>query len=224
MKRVFIVSIEGNIGCGKSTLLDELRQASFSLPHRVIQENVKEWTSFTDVQGNNLLQEYYEDQQKYGYCFQSMVLITRVHSVFQAMCELRETGGIIVIERSHLTDLNIFAKTLYDKHAMTEIEWLTYNKSQELVTQMLGGMNIDLFVYLKASPSTCMQRIAQRHRKGEDLIPFRYISDLHDAHEAWLGSKEHVVEIINEQPVSDTSRSKLLDTVKQHIEEAVELP
>lgn len=212
-----LVSIEGNIGSGKSTLLDELKQAKFAVPHAVVQEDVKGWTSFMDSQGNNILQKYYQDQSKYGYCFQSLVLISRVNSVFEAINQIQD--GIIILERSHLTDLMIFAKMLREKGAMTEIEWLAYLKCSDIITKMLN-IHIDLFIYLQASPSTCMRRIAQRNRKGEDLIPLRYITDLHDKHEEWLNTVEtsSVIHIDGNVDLSDSARSFLLQTLISDIE------
>lgn len=217
---LLLVSIESNIGCGKSTLLEELRNATFCVPHIVVQEDVKEWTSFVDSEGNNILQKYYQDQTKFGYCFQSLVLMTRIHSIHEAMKKLGDQDGIIILERSHLTDSNIFAKMLYEKGAMSEIEWMTYNKCQTLVADMLH-LSIDLFIYLKASPSTCLQRIAVRHRKGEDLIPFKYLHDLHEKHEQWLSSASPVFTVENEADMTNgDARQALLRTIQSRIEVA----
>ncbi|OON23803.1 hypothetical protein X801_00276, partial [Opisthorchis viverrini] len=40
--------------------------------------------------------------------------------------------------------------------------------------------------YLRASPTTCLDRVRRRHRAGEDSIPLAYLQSLHERHEAWL--------------------------------------
>ncbi|NCY26049.1 MAG: hypothetical protein EBX37_14765, partial [Alphaproteobacteria bacterium] len=165
-KRSYLISVEGNIGSGKSTLLDDLKGVKFILPHVVLQEDVKGWTSFTDADGKNILEMYYQDKTKYSYCFQSLVLVSRIQQMVQTIEQ--NPNSIIITERCTMTDLMIFAKTLYQQKAMTEIEWQTYNQVYMLLTSMIH-VNMDCIVYNVATPSVCMNRIAQRARKGEDL-------------------------------------------------------
>lgn len=47
-------------------------------------------------------------------------------------------------------------------------------------------ISVDLFVYLRAPPEVCMERIKRRNRKEEDAIPVQFIKNLHELHEDWL--------------------------------------
>ncbi|CAF4307588.1 unnamed protein product [Rotaria sp. Silwood2] len=46
--------------------------------------------------------------------------------------------------------------------------------------------HLDLIIYLRATPETCLQRIQTRHRSGEESISLDYLQTLHERHEEWL--------------------------------------
>lgn len=215
-KTTYLISVEGNIGSGKSTLLDDLKGCNFILPHVVLQEDVKGWTSFVDAEGKNILEMYYKDKNKYSYCFQSLVLVSRIQQIVQTIEQ--HPNSIIIIERCPLTDLMIFAKTLYEQAAMNEIEWQTYNQVYTLLTSMIH-VKIDCIVYNVASPKICMNRIATRARKGEDLIPYDYINLLHDKHNDWLLSSEQVYLFDGDIDLEDeVERKNQLKMLVEHID------
>jgi deoxyadenosine/deoxycytidine kinase len=215
-----LISVEGNIGSGKTTLIEELKEAKFLIPHVVILEDVKEWTSFVDQEGNNILEMYYKDRQKYSYCFQSLVLVSRIQHIVQTIKD--NPNAIIITERSQLTDLMIFAKTLYENKAMTEIEWLTYNKCYSILASLID-VQIDLIIYNETSPDVCMERIGTRNRKGESLIQKAYIEQLHQKHDDWLSASSiPVFKIngnINKEDVND--RQHQIKSIIQYVEKAM---
>ena len=178
-----IVSVEGNIGSGKSTLLEQLQSVKFALPHIIIQEDVKGWTSYTTKEGKNLIECYYQDPVKMSYCFQSMALVSRIHQLCTVVKQNPNT--IIITERSHLTDAFVFAKRLYETQKMSEIEWLTYQRCYEQLMSLVS-IDVQLVVYNQATPDVCFSRIQQRKRKGEECIPRDLIELLHTAHEDWM--------------------------------------
>lgn len=45
---------------------------------------------------------------------------------------------------------------------------------------------IDLIVYVRATPEVVYERIQKRNRAEEKSVPFEYICRLHDLHEQWL--------------------------------------
>ena len=192
-KAKYLISVEGNIGSGKSTLLDHLQNVQFKIPHIVVQEDVKRWTSFADANNLNIIQHYYTDQQKYGYTFQSLVLVSRMKNLVEVIKENPEC--LIFTERSYLTDQQIFAKSLYDKGYMTEIEWMTYNQCVQMLNHMITTAP-DMIIYNLTSPDVCMQRIASRARKGEEHITQEYIECLHSYHNEWLLAGTNETEIL----------------------------
>ena len=188
--KCIIVAIEGNIGSGKSTLLHQLQSAKFALPHKVVQEDVKGWTSYTTSEGKNLIEYYYSCPERMSYCFQSMAMVSRIST----LCEVIQThpNHIIITERSHLTDAFVFAKLLYETKKMSEIEWLTYQRCYDQLVKLLA-ISVDIVVYNKASVDVCMNRIQLRKRKGEDAISQEYLSELDAKHEAWIQSTSTTV-------------------------------
>jgi deoxyadenosine/deoxycytidine kinase len=193
--RVVFVSIEGNIGSGKTSLLHELAAVSHKFWKKcvVLEEDIKGWTSFTDSNDQNLLQLYYTNPQKYSYCFQSLVLLSRLSQLVHHQDDQHEgdEGCLILSERCVLTDLNIFAKMLRDQQSMDEMEWLTYEHSSKLVQTILkSSLNIELgkYIYVQTDPEKCMHRINFRGRKGEENISSSLIQTLHDKHQDWLSA------------------------------------
>jgi deoxyguanosine kinase len=77
-----IISIEGNIGSGKSTLLKILsRELSKNEKYVFIQEPVQEWLKIIDSTGENILNKFYSNQEKYGFAFQIMAFTTKLQSI-----------------------------------------------------------------------------------------------------------------------------------------------
>lgn len=50
----------------------------------------------------------------------------------------------------------------------------------------LQGLVPDGFIYLAASPETCMRRMSARGRGEEGGVSLDYLSNLHSKHEEWL--------------------------------------
>ena len=47
----------------------------------------------------------------------------------------------------------------------------------------------DGFIYLRAQPDTCMNRMMKRSRNEETGVGIDYLQDLHQRHEDWLCSE-----------------------------------
>ena len=72
-KEVPIIFIEGGIGCGKSTLVKKIQDycASHKLNIKTIQEPVDIWMEIKDEKtGKNMIEAFYENQEKYSFEFQ----------------------------------------------------------------------------------------------------------------------------------------------------------
>jgi len=179
-----IISLEGNIGSGKSTLLKSLKSYFNGHPKLLfVEEDVEGWNTVQDTDGKTILQHFYNDKKKYGYMFQSFVLLTRVHKI--ASLRTQHPNSILVLERSPISDYKMFAEALYDNKEITEIEWKTYQCSFQMLQSIYPIHSTTIF-YLYTDPDVCMRRICKRNRKGEELIPSQYIHSLHIRHENWL--------------------------------------
>ena len=55
-----------------------------------------------------------------------------------------------------------------------------------MVTEVLPTLVPDGFIYLRAEPETCKQRMTLRARSEEGGVELTYLKELHDLHEDWL--------------------------------------
>ncbi len=180
---VEIFSIEGKIGSGKTTLLHELKDLKFSKPHLVIFEQVNEWSKIKDEDGKDILSLFYSDTKKYSYVFQTHVLLSRMVHLLKTMKE--NPDSIIICERCHLTDLYVFATSLYKQKNMNSIEWIIYQKWHDQLKEFIK-IEITGYIYVKTDAKVCYERIKKRSRTGEDEIPLDYLQLLEDNHDRWL--------------------------------------
>ncbi len=178
------VSVEGNIGVGKSTFLERIRSFE-GLKDKVsiLPEPVDKWQN---VGGSNynLLQDFYNDPKRFAYSFQSYAFITHVMQNNDAAKE--KPSNLRISERSVFTYRNIFVRSLHDQELMSDMELLLYNDWFEPVVQTQPNVVPNAFVYLIASPDTCLARLKMRSREEESKIELDYLKNLHERHEAWL--------------------------------------
>ena len=177
-----IITIEGNIGSGKTTLLEQLSKTQLKKQHIVVYEKVADWTSMT-IDGKSIFDLYYENKQRYAYIFQSYVLMSRVSHLLEII--KANPGKIVICERSFMTDLEVFAKTLFESGDISELEWNVYVKWHQMVCNVFD-CPISGQIYLRTSPTTCKNRISIRNRQSENLIDMQYLQALHEKHETWF--------------------------------------
>jgi deoxycitidine kinase len=197
--------VEGNVGSGKSTLLKYLE---LNTKHKIILEPVDEWTKIKNSDGTNLLENFYADQQRYAYTFQSIAFRTRINN-------LKNYNGEI-IERSVFTDKNVFAKTCYENNKMNEIEWTDYCSWFDWLTENFK-IKAKGFIYLRADPEISYQRIKKRNRSGEENIPMEYIKKLHDKHDNWLLNEKNVL-VLDVNESFEDNPEVLIEKIKKFIE------
>lgn len=182
---VRFISIDGNIGSGKSTLLKKLNVVDTDKKCIVLQEPVSTWQNIRD-ENKNILEYYYEDQNRWAFPFQMMAYITRLADMRKAIADGYE---VIISERSLLTDKFVFAQMLYDEGKISHIEYQIY---QRWFNEFLGDFHQDFHVvYLKTNPQIAHDRIKKRGRKGEN-IPLEYLHKCDQYHEKWLQSFKNV--------------------------------
>jgi len=73
-------------------------------------------------------------------------------------------------------------------------------------------INLDLLIYLQTKPETAFARMKSRARAAEDLCPYDYLLDLHEAYEEWLirnpvttTKKTHVIVLDANQTKDDVA-------------------
>lgn len=187
---MFIIALEGNIGTGKSTLGKLIQdRIQFIDGVEFIQEPVHKWVELKDKDGN-ILEKFYKDQDRWSYTFQHNAFITRAQDIMK-----HRDKKLLIIERSVLTDRNVFAKLLHENGKISNMEWDLYTQWYEWLSKEFS-IRPDRFIYLKADPQTSYKRMRKRLRDEEDGVPFEYIQQVHDKHEEWM-TKLNSVDIID---------------------------
>lgn len=214
-----IVAVDGQIGSGKSTFLSFLKQNLDEKEYVIVQEDVNNWLNLKNDAGASIFELFYSDKTRYAYIFQSFVLMSRFNNLVQTQRLYPEKT--IICERSFLTDIEIFAKTLFEQGHFTDIEWSVYAKWHKSV-QDIASVNIDASVYIRASPEVCLQRIQKRHRCAEDQIDMTYLSSLHKKHEEWLMDPERntrpMLVIDGNHPEDETYTKEMLSLFKDFVD------
>jgi deoxyadenosine/deoxycytidine kinase len=176
---VLIVSLEGNIGSGKTTFFEYLKECHFIKKVSFCEEPVKVWETIKNKDNKNILECFYGDQVKYSFHFQMVAYISRLNLLKET---LKENPDIIITERSLYTDLNVFAKMLYESDHMSLLEYNIYNK---WFSNFLNDIPNIYYVYINTSPAICEQRITLRARQGEN-VPLAYLVKCKKYHDTWF--------------------------------------
>ena len=171
-KQMVLISIDGNIGAGKSLLTEILAENDL----KVSKEPTKDW----EVEDENgikydVLEAFYNDRKQYATLFQTLVLRTRVE----------QSKGIThgFVERCVSSDL-MFGRIQRDDGHMNGLQFATY--LWQWKQAVCDTPEIDGYIYVQTSVDTCLKRIAQRNRTGEENIEKDYLEKLHKQHEDWL--------------------------------------
>jgi len=199
-----ILSIDGNVGSGKSTLFNSLKKY-FSEKINCcgkkivfIDEPVKDWQKIKDENGKNILENFYENPEKYSFSFQMLAYISRLSRLQKVV----KTGeyDVIITERCVFSDRNVFAKMLFDSGKINVIEWQIYEK---WFYNFLDDLPNVYFIYINTDPETCLNRINKRNRLGEN-ISLDYLKNCDYYHKTWLENPgPEVVELDGSKDVSN---------------------
>lgn len=190
-KKIFI--LEGNIGAGKSTFLSLIKSM---LPVQIVPEPVEKWQN--SGVGENILEKFYNDTQRWAYTFQSYAFITRVME--QQEAALKSAFPWQILERSVYSDRYCFAKNCYEMGTISALEWSLYQEWFEWLTSAYVPKPHG-FIYLKTDPTTCYNRLTKRARSEEVSVSLDYLTRLHEKHEAWLINKESITPSLRNVPV-----------------------
>ncbi len=168
MKR--FIAVAGNIGVGKSTLVNLLCGRLGWEPF------------FEGVVDNPYLADFYADMAGWAFHSQVFFLARRLRDLRRLM----DFPRTVVQDRSVYEDAEIFAKNLYRQGLISERDWKCYRELYEVLTELLPPP--DLVVYLQASVTTLVERIAARGREYEKGIAPDYLAQLNALYQEWIGS------------------------------------
>jgi deoxyadenosine/deoxycytidine kinase len=175
-------SVEGNIGSGKSTFCKLFAEKYDNI--NICLEPVNDWINLKDDSSDkNILQNFYDEPQRWSYTFQNYAAITRVNNLTKPT-----NKEIKITERSIYTDKNVFAKSLYETGQMSSLEWKMYNEwyiwLENITIEKIGKPSG--FIYLRCDPEVSYKRLKIRSRNEESTVSLQYLEMLHKSHDDWL--------------------------------------
>ncbi|CAI6004028.1 unnamed protein product [Closterium sp. NIES-65] len=197
--RGWTVAVEGNIGVGKSTVLSALgarlnsdvalRRAVTGGADVALQpEPLREWRNVRGS-GENALDAFYKDPKRFAYTFQSLVFISRASQYRHGLQQ--HPSALRLCERSLFCDRLVFAPAAVAGGLFTPLEEALYDSWVDAVLPMLPGVVPDAFIYLRADPSVCLQRLKQRSRSEETSVDLPYLQRLHELYDRWFLEGSH---------------------------------
>uniref|UniRef100_A0A671MQB6 Thymidine kinase 2, mitochondrial-like n=1 Tax=Sinocyclocheilus anshuiensis TaxID=1608454 RepID=A0A671MQB6_9TELE len=169
-----VIWLEGNIASGKTTCLEYFSKTS---EIEVLTEPVSKWRN---VQGCNPLGLMYQDPSRWGLTLQTYVQLTMLDRHVLPM-----SAPIRMMERSIYSAKYIFVENLYKSGKMPEVDFAVLSEWFEWIIKNIA-IPVDLIVYLQTSPQTCYERLKQRCREEEKVIPLEYLESIHNLYEDWL--------------------------------------
>jgi deoxyadenosine/deoxycytidine kinase len=163
------IAVAGNIGAGKTTLVTKLAKHYGWEAH------------FEAVDENPYLSDFYQDMSKWSFPLQIYFL----HSRFNQVRSIRESGNTIIQDRTIYEDAYIFARNLRDSGFLTKRDFENYFSLFQSMTSVIQPP--DLLIYLRASIPKLTEQISKRGRDYEASISIGYLEDLNRHYETWIG-------------------------------------
>lgn len=189
----FIVSVEGNIGSGKSTFLKKIGN---EIDCKLIYEPHTLWQN---INGENLLDLFYKDMNRWAYTFQTYVFLTRIQVQDESL-KNNPTSNLFICERSVIADRFTFARALHERGSISTIEWNMYCQWYSWMIENFVCLP-HLIIYINATAETSYKRINKRNREEEHGVPFDYITLLNNYHNDWLVDKKNMSKKLADIPV-----------------------
>ena len=213
MSPVKTVSVQGSVGVGKSSLLQYV-ESRFADLVQCVYEPVHKWT---DLGGENLLKLFYKNPKKYAFALQSYVQLTMIEA---HRVKLRnQSVKLKLMERSVQTSINVFAKQLNQNKVLDKVETSVLQEWNDFLLKEHNDLAVDVVIYLRATPDTCLERIRKRGREGEESITLAYLQELHQLHEDWLTAPDvNSFEIL----IVDTDKIQTEESLKREYDQIID--
>ncbi|KAM3606792.1 uncharacterized protein V6R79_023334 [Siganus canaliculatus] len=169
-----VICIEGNIASGKTTCLEYFSKTSNI---EVLTEPISKWRN---VKGHNPLALMYQDPERWGITLQTYVQLTMLDRHLSPI-----SAPVRMMERSIFSAKYIFVENLFKSGKMPEVDYTVLTEWFDWIITNIS-LPVDLIVYLQTSPETCHERLKQRCREEEKVIPLDYLESIHQLYEDWL--------------------------------------
>ena len=215
-----IIYIEGNIGTGKSTFIEKLQSylnkfVDTQLNVKLVLEPVDEWLKTEDSDGQNILQKFYGNQEKWAFTFQMNSFISRVKKIQDEFND-NYKDTLLFVERSIFTDRHCFAKLCYENGKMTKLDYDIYCKWNDWLSEQFK-VKPDAYIYLRCEPSENVKRIKERARNSEESIPIEYLESLHEKHDEWMNFEKENVPVYIVNAMKNFKDESVMDKIVENL-------
>ncbi|WP_373472043.1 deoxynucleoside kinase [Carnobacterium alterfunditum] len=170
-----VIVLAGMIGAGKSTYTKFISDALGSEPF------------YESVDDNRILENFYENPERWAFSLQIYFLNTRFRSIKAAFKHENN-----VLDRSIYEDA-LFTRINYEEGNMSDAEMDTYLDLLDNMMEELDNMpkkSPDLLIYLRGSLDTVLNRIEKRGRTFEQIDGNKglldYYTHLHGQYDGWF--------------------------------------
>ena len=218
-----IISIEGNIGVGKSTFINILSTKwDCEGGCEVVPEPIELWKNIINTDGKNILQTFYDDIPRWAYSFQNIACISRMMKIEESIKNSK--SQYIFLDRSLGTDKNVFEKMLHDQGKINQLEHSMYKLWCDFYYHYVRPEYNQIYIYLKASPEICNERIKKRGRIEEINIGLDYLKELNNYHDSWLLNEPNII-IINcdeEFEFDENKQNQMINLIKSKLNLIIE--
>lgn len=194
------IAIEGVIGVGKTTLA------------RLLQPDYEARLMLEVFEENPFLASFYADRERYAFQTQIFFLLSR----YRQQARIRELARRVPLLSDYL-----FAKDhLFATLNLAGDELATYETLYRTLAEHVTVP--DLVIFLRASVSTLMARIAARDRPYERGIPRDYIADLARAYDDFFASyTDAPLLVIDTDDLNVVSNAEDLDAIRARVRAAL---
>jgi thymidylate kinase len=176
IKAAVRICIEGNIGCGKTTAVEALQELQATNPdwqkYTIISEPVQEW--------HHLLGPLYSaPSHSPAKHHMAALLQVAVLNAYALRVPSPVSAPTVISERSPWSSLAVFLPT---QSLPPTYEAVVTHTAHHLYANLDNAMPTAV-IYIKTDPATCINRIQQRQRQGENMLSLDYITKLHEQYE-----------------------------------------
>ena len=199
------VAIEGVIGVGKTTLARFLREPfQADLLLEVFEENP-------------FLSSFYADRERYAFQTQIFFLLSRYQQQHKVIPETLNAGRMLI------SDYTFDKDALFAGINLAGDELDMYHRVHQALAEKIPQP--DLVVYLRATTSTLMQRIAHRDRPYERDMDQAYINELNQAYDVFFSQPKWQgrLLVLDTDVLNIIARADDLRLVTNRIREALRL-
>jgi len=157
------IAIEGIIGAGKTTFAKEL---SKKLGGQLLLE---------EFEANNLLTDFYKDQNRFAWQLELSLLQTRVNQL-----KASHTNGHELL----IADFHLHKSLLFAAITLSQSDLKSFEKT--FIQQTVHLPEPDLLIYISTPPKQALLNIINRGRHYETAISENYLALLSDGYSGFI--------------------------------------